>query len=90
VNVTQRGSPRSPSRYARNPGRNDAPNEPDNPPAQTLDAYKKLGSGFGGLGLGGYLPLGKQNGAMFERVLLQLFPSSGTALSLSAGWAFGA
>ncbi len=66
------------------------PNQLDNPPTQHLDAYKKMGSGFGGVGVGGYLPFGQANGALFELMLLELFPSSGTALSLSAGWAFGA
>ncbi len=65
------------------------PSQPDNPPVQTLDAYKKTGSGFAELGAGGYLAIGRQHGAVLELGVMQLFPSSGTALFLSLGYVLG-
>jgi hypothetical protein len=65
------------------------PNQPDNPPSQHLDAYKKMGFSFAGAGLGAYLPASAANGARFELGLAGLFPSSGLAAFLSAGWVFG-
>ncbi len=61
------------------------PNQPDNPPIQDLDAYKKMGSGFAGLGGGARLGLGSGFDIAGELSLLQLFPSSGTTLSLAMG-----
>ncbi|MEZ4222758.1 MAG: hypothetical protein R3B13_17590 [Polyangiaceae bacterium] len=60
------------------------PNQPDNPPTQTLDAYQRMGSGFFGLGGGLHAPLGSGFGVGAELSLLRMFPTSGTGLSLSA------
>jgi len=65
------------------------PNQPDNPPVQELDGYKKLGSGFAGIGVGAYLPAGREHGPSLELSYLALFPTSGNALTLSLGYAYG-
>ena len=61
------------------------PSQIDNPPGQMLDAWKKAGMSFAGLGGGVYWELGHHNGILAELKLMQLFPSSGTAASLVAG-----
>jgi hypothetical protein len=65
------------------------PNQPDNPPGQHLEAYKKMGYSFAALGFGVYFPLARNHGPLVELQLLELFPSSGTALSLGVGYVFG-
>lgn len=65
------------------------PNQPDNPPEQQLDVYKKMGPWFGGLGAGLYVPVMSNQGPTFELLLMQLFPSNGTAFSLGIGYALG-
>lgn len=65
------------------------PNQPDNPPSQELDGYKKMGAGFAGLGAGFFLPAGAAHGPSLELCVVQLFPSTGTALTLSLGWSLG-
>ncbi len=65
------------------------PNQPDNPPSQELDAYKRMGAGFAGGGAGLFLPAGATNGPSLELAVVQLFPSTGTALTLSLGWSLG-
>ncbi len=61
------------------------PNQPDNPPVQSLDAYRKMGSGFAALGGGARLDLADHFDLAGELSVLRLFPSSGTALSLLVG-----
>jgi hypothetical protein len=61
----------------------------DNPPQQSLDAYQKAGAGFAGAGVGMFLPFGQHAGLLADLRVLQLFPSSGTALSLGLSGAFG-
>jgi hypothetical protein len=61
----------------------------DNPPTQQLDAYQKAGAGFAGAGVGVFLPFGQRAGLLADLRVLQLFPSSGTALSLGVSGAFG-
>jgi hypothetical protein len=65
------------------------PNQPDNPPTQTLDAYKKMGSGFVELGAGGYVAVGQRHGVVLELGVMRLFPSAGTAMGLSLGYVLG-
>ena len=65
------------------------PNQPDNPPTQTLDVYKKAGSGFAKVGVGAYTAIGEHHGAVLELGAMQLFPSSGTAIALSLGYVLG-
>ena len=65
------------------------PNQPDNPPTQELDVYKKAGSGFAGIGIGVFLPIAAGHGPTLELGLMRLFPSNGTALALSLGYALG-
>jgi hypothetical protein len=65
------------------------PNQPDNPPRQRLDAYKKMGSGFLGAGAGVYLPLSAHSGPSLELAALGMFPSTGTDLRLTLGYGFG-
>lgn len=65
------------------------PNQPDNPPTQQLDVYKKMGSGFVGVGAGVFLPVAPDHGPSLELGFLGLFPSSGTAVVLSLGYGFG-
>lgn len=65
------------------------PNQIDNPPGQQLDAWKKAGMSFAALGGGVYWELGHDNGILAELKFMQLFPSSGTAASLSLGYTIG-
>lgn len=61
----------------------------DNPPQQSLDAYQKAGAGFAGAGAGLFIPFGAGAGLVADLRILQLFPSSGTALSLGVSGAVG-
>ncbi|HVW24110.1 MAG TPA: hypothetical protein VHC69_02000 [Polyangiaceae bacterium] len=61
----------------------------DNPPQQSLDAYQKAGAGFAGAGAGLFIPFGARAGLVADLRVLQLFPSSGTALSLGVSGALG-
>jgi hypothetical protein len=61
----------------------------DNPPIQKLDAYQKSGAGFAGAGVGLFLPFGGGSGVIADLRIIQLFPSSGTALSLGLSGALG-
>ena len=61
----------------------------DNPPQQSLDAYQKAGAGFGGAGVGFFLPFGQRVGLVGDLRVLELFPSSGTVVSLGVSGAFG-
>lgn len=61
----------------------------DNPPTQTLDAYKKTGSGFASAGIGTFLPFGSASGLMADLRFSMLFPSTGFAMSLGVSGALG-
>lgn len=65
------------------------PSQLDNPTSQTLTAYKRMGSMFGAGGGGVFLPLGRESGILADGKLMVLFPSSGFAVALGAGVAFG-
>ena len=60
----------------------------DNPDHQTLDAYKKAGQGFVGLGLGAFYSFVAGSGLVVEVRVLQFFPSAATTLSPSLGYVF--
>lgn len=61
----------------------------DNPPSQTLEAWKKSGVGFAALGVGAYLAIGETQGFLGEIRGAYLFPSPGIAFTGSVGYAFG-
>jgi hypothetical protein len=61
----------------------------DNPATQPLSAYKKAGAGFAGVGAGLFVPVGRRAGLIVDLRVIQLFPSSGTGLSLGLAGAFG-
>jgi hypothetical protein len=61
----------------------------DNPPRQSVDAWQKGGAAFAGAGLGMFLPFGGASGLIADLRVLQLFPSSGTAISLGVSGALG-
>ncbi len=58
-------------------------------PQHSLDAYRKSGSGFAAVGAGLFIPLGSSGGIIADLRLIQLFPSSGTAISLGVSGALG-
>lgn len=58
-----------------------------NPDSQQLDAYRRLGQGFAGLGLGGWLPVTETSGLQLEVNLLGTFPSGGFVVSPSVAYA---
>lgn len=60
-----------------------------NPARQYLDAWRKMGTSFVGPGVGVYYALGKKTGMSAELRYMALFPTSGSALSLSVGFAYG-
>jgi hypothetical protein len=60
----------------------------DNPDHQTLDAYKKAGQGFVGLGLGAFYSFLPGSGVMVEVRALQFFPSAATTFSPSIAYVF--
>ncbi|HEX3594337.1 MAG TPA: hypothetical protein VHU80_04525 [Polyangiaceae bacterium] len=64
-------------------------NQLDNPASQTLTAYQKAGAGFAGVGAGMFIPVGAHGGLIGDLRVIQLFPTSGTALSLDVSGAFG-
>ncbi len=61
----------------------------DNPATQSLTAYQKAGAGFAGVGAGMFFPAAGHFGLIADLRVIQLFPSSGTALSLDVSGAFG-
>lgn len=65
------------------------PEQLDNPDRQTLDVYKKLGTGFGSVGLGGYYGFGPAGGILLAAKGMFLFPSSGFVAELELGYAVG-
>ncbi|HVU04760.1 MAG TPA: hypothetical protein VHE30_23570, partial [Polyangiaceae bacterium] len=66
-----------------------SPNQIDNPAVQTLDVYRSAGLGFVSAGPGLFLPLGRSTALVADLRLLVFLPTSGFALGLSAGIAFG-
>lgn len=56
---------------------------------QKLDAYQNSGLGFFGGGLGLFIPFGAGSALIADLRLAAFFPTSGAALSLGAGMAFG-
>jgi hypothetical protein len=69
------------------PATNVQPGGP-NPDRQVLDAYKKTGQGFVGLGIGAYYSFIRGSGAVLELKAMQLFPGSGTTFSPSLSYVF--
>lgn len=65
------------------------PEQLDNPDSQTLDAYKRLGTGFASAGVGAFYGFGASGGVMLSGRGMLLFPSSGTAVELELGYAVG-
>ena len=65
------------------------PNQLDNPDSQDLDAYRKMGLGFAGAGMGLYIPFGSANGLTTELRFLFLFPDTGFVLGGAIGYALG-
>jgi hypothetical protein len=61
----------------------------DNPPTQTLDAYKKAGSGFASAGIGTFLPFGSASGLLADLRFSALFPTTGFAASLGISGVLG-
>ena len=61
----------------------------DNPPTQTLDAYKKTGSGFASAGVGTFLPFGLASGLLADLRFSVLFPTTGIAMSLGVSGVLG-
>jgi hypothetical protein len=61
----------------------------DNPPTQTLEAYKKAGSGFASGGIGTFLPFGSASGLLADLRFSVLFPTTGFAASLGVSGALG-
>ena len=59
-----------------------------NPNKGTLDAWRKTGKGFAGLGFGMMIPIGG-SGIIPEVRAMQLFGSPGTAFDLALGYAYG-
>jgi len=53
-----------------------------------LDAWRKTGKGFAGLGVGAMIPIGR-TGLLPEIRAFQLFGQSGTGFDLSLGYAYG-
>ena len=64
-------------------------NQLDNPPSQKLNAYQTSGSAFAGLGAGLFVPFGAATALIADLRLSVFFPTSGLAVSLGAGVAFG-
>lgn len=65
------------------------PNQPDNPPTQTLDVYRHAGQGFAGGGAGVFFELSPGAGVLFDAKVMQMFPTSGTVISPELGAAIG-
>lgn len=55
----------------------------------TLDAYRKAGTGFAGLGFGVMIPFAGSSGIVPELRALEMLGSSATAFDLSIGYALG-
>ncbi|HKO52250.1 MAG TPA: hypothetical protein VJV79_31295 [Polyangiaceae bacterium] len=55
----------------------------------TVDAWRKTGKGFAGLGFGVMIPFAGDNGIVPELRAMQLFGASGTVFDISIGYARG-
>jgi hypothetical protein len=60
-----------------------------NPDSQDLDAYKKMGLLFAGVGMGAYFPFGATHGLSFELRFLFLFPDTGFVSGAALGYSLG-
>jgi len=69
------------------PATNTQPGGP-NPETQPLDAVKKSGLGFVGIGAGAYFSFSGASGALLELRVMQLFPGTGTTFSPSLSYVF--
>jgi hypothetical protein len=58
----------------------------DNPDAQTLDAYKRMGTGFVGAGLAASFTVASGHALRAELPISIFFPSSGVAFSPTLAW----
>lgn len=56
---------------------------------QAVDAWHKTGTGFGGIGIGGMGVVSSSFGIGFELRGVELFPTTGTAISLQVSAAYG-
>ncbi len=65
------------------------PSQQVNPASQELDAWKRMGRGFAGLGLGGFVPVGKSGGVVIELEGKLMFPASGFVLGPTLAYAAG-
>ncbi|MFT3771628.1 MAG: hypothetical protein QM820_39955 [Minicystis sp.] len=63
--------------------------QPTNPAAQTLDAYKKAGTGFIGGGLATACNVTRASALFLEVRFMQLFPSSGSVIAPEIGYEHG-
>jgi hypothetical protein len=61
----------------------------DNPPKQTLDAWKKTGSGFVSAGIGTFLPFASASGLLADLRFSVMLPTSGFAMSLGVSGVLG-
>jgi hypothetical protein len=57
-----------------------------NPDAQQLDAYRRLGQGLVGGGVGGWLPITERSGVHLELSVLYAFPTQGLVVSPSLSY----
>jgi hypothetical protein len=58
----------------------------DNPDQQTLDGYRRMGTGFFGAGLAATFTLASWSALRFELPVSTFFPSPGVALSPAMAW----
>jgi hypothetical protein len=65
------------------------PSQIDNPPAQALDAYRRMGQGFAGGGLGLMYAFTPGAGIVLDAKYLRMFPTPGNVLSPELGFALG-
>jgi hypothetical protein len=63
--------------------------QPSNPALQTLDAYKKAGTGFVGGGVAAAFAVSRSSAFFLNLKVMQLFPSSGTAMAPEVGYEYG-
>jgi hypothetical protein len=71
------------------PKRPPPPAQIDNPKSQTLDVYRRAGQGFVGGGVGAMYAFTPGFGMTLDVRLMRLFPTGGTTLSPSLGFAAG-
>lgn len=65
------------------------PAQIDNPKSQTLDVYRRAGQGFAGGGVGAMYAFTPGFGMTLDLRLMQFFPTGGTALAPTLGFAAG-